>query len=93
MNKENNKKILDLIFSSIISEGGDGDALWLSKFTPIEELLKLIEEYNIENNTNWEVKREKNYLLWGINQEWAIITDDNEFFNSQPDWIILKINY
>jgi len=40
MNTENNKKVLDLIYSSIISEGGDGDAIWLSKHTPLNEIKK-----------------------------------------------------
>ncbi len=48
MNAENNKKVLDLIHSSIISEGGDGDAIWLSKHTPLSELNKLFDEHFID---------------------------------------------
>ncbi len=93
MNKDNNKKVLDLIHSSIISESGDGDALWLSKHTSLDEIIILINEYNIKNNIDWTVKKEKNYINWGTDQEWATITCDESFFNSQPDWIILRINY
>lgn len=93
MNKDNNKKVLDLIHSSITSESGDGDALWLSKHTSLDEIIILINEYNIKNNIDWTVKREKNYINWGTDQEWATITCDESFFNSQPDWIILRINY
>jgi hypothetical protein len=92
-----NKKVLDLIYSSIVSEGGDGDAIWLSKHTNLSELKVLIDEYNTSNNTGWEVEVEvevnKNCLNWGINQEWATITCDENFFNSQPSWIQLRINY
>jgi hypothetical protein len=88
-----NKKVLDLIHSSIISEGGDGDAIWLSKNTPLSELKMLIDEYNTSNNTGWKVEVNENYINWGIDQEWATITCDENFFNSQPNWIILRINY
>ena len=88
-----NKKVLDLIHSSIISEGGDGDAIWLSKHTPLSELKVLIDEYNTSNNTGWKVEVNENYINWGIDQEWATITCDENFFNSQPNWIILRINY
>ena len=93
MNIENNNKVLDLIFTSIISEGGDGDALWLSKYTELKDITILIENYNKEHNTGWEIQIEENRILWGINQEWAIITDDENLFNSQPSWITLRINY
>lgn len=93
MSTENNKIVLNLIHSSITSESGDGDAIWLSKYTPLDEIMILINEYNIKNNINWIVKKEKNYIHWGIDQEWATITCDENFFNSQPNWIVLRINY
>lgn len=37
-----NKKILDLMYHSVISEGGDGDAVWLSKHTKLADLIPLI---------------------------------------------------
>jgi hypothetical protein len=94
MNIVNNKKVLDLIYTSITSEGGDGDALWLSKHTSLDDLASLIGEYDGENKTGWSIQTpSENQLLWGKDQEWAIITNDKDFFNNQPDWIILKIDY
>ena len=93
MNTENNKKVLNLIHSSIISEGGDGDAIWLSKHTNLSELKVLIDEYNTSNNIGWKIEENENYISWGIDQEWALITCDENFFNSQPNWIVLRINY
>lgn len=85
---------MDLIYNSIISEGGDGDALWLSKYTLLPELETLMEEYNKEHNTGWEIIKEKDgSLTWGTGEEWAFITDSKDFFDSQPDWIVLKIDY
>jgi hypothetical protein len=86
-------KILDLIFNSIISEGGDGDAIWLSKHSPIEELAKLVKYYNALNTTGWEIIIKENHLLWGNDYEWAIVTNDKEFFVSQPAYLTLKIDY
>ena len=93
MDTNNNKKVLDLISTSIISEGGDGDALWLSKHTSPEDLMVIIEGYNQENGITWEVIKKEEHILWGSNQEWAIITDNESFFKSQPQYIILKIDY
>lgn len=89
-----NSKILDLIYSSIKSEGGDGDAIWLTKYTSLDKIKELIDEYDAANNTGWHLIRENNTTLyWGDDQEWATITDDENVFNSQPSWIILRINY
>ena len=52
-----------------------------------------IDEYNTSNNTGWKVEENENYIIWGIDQEWATITCDENFFNSQPSYIILRINY
>ena len=76
-----NKKILDLIYMSIMSEGGDGDAIWLSKHTSLDDLEPLIDEYNKTNNTRWKIEKSEKWVLWGIDQEWAIITDDEEYFD------------
>ena len=93
MGEELNIKVLELMWTSIKSECGDGDAIWLSKHTPLYELVVLINKFNVVNNTGWELKIYENHLVWGIDQEWAIITDDSYFFQEQPDWIILKIDY
>jgi hypothetical protein len=93
MNKIVNKKVLELIRASLESEGGDGDALWLSKYTSLEVLSELIHEFADENDIDWVLEEKGNHLLWGKDQEWVLITDDVDFFKSQPSWIILKIDF
>lgn len=93
MGNYNNMRVLDLMWTSIKSEGGDGDAIWLSKHTSLPELAYFIHKFNIENKTGWDLEVHPNHLIWGIDQEWALITDDRDFFESQPSWIILKIDY
>lgn len=86
-------KTIDLIYNSIISEGGDGDAYWLVKFTTLDHIHELLQEYNIKHNTGWIIDKKEGYTIWGGGQEWCIITDNKEFFNNCPSWIILKIEY
>lgn len=88
-----NDKILDSIYYSIISEGGDGDAIWLSKHTSLNDIKILLDKYNTSNNIDWNIEEKDNCLLWGIGEECAIITCDENFFNSQPNYITLRINY
>lgn len=85
--------ILDLMYTTIIAEGGDGDSLWLSKYLTLIDLVSIIESYNDNNKIDWEILLKENYLLWGSNQEWAIITDDEDFYNSQQPGSLLKIVY
>jgi hypothetical protein len=85
------KKIIDLLYSSVVAEGGDGDALWYTKYTPLINIPIALHNYNEEHNTGWIVLIKEDHILWGINQEWVMITDSKEFYNEQPDWIILKI--
>jgi len=86
------EKIIDLLYSSVVSEGGDGDALWLCKHTPLKDIILMLEKYNIDYNTGWKVMVSENRINWGDNQEWVIITDSKEIYDTEPDWIILKIN-
>jgi hypothetical protein len=84
---------LDLLYIFVIAEGGDGDAIWLSKHVSLDNLVDELKKYNIEKNTKWEIKIFDNHILWGRDQEWVIITDDKLFFESQPSWITLKLDY
>lgn len=87
------EKLLDLIFTSIISEGGDGDAIWLLKQIDIDILIPIIDEFNQKNNTNWIIETKDGYLFWGYGMEGAIITNNENLFNSFPNYITLKIIY
>lgn len=93
MGDDVNKIIIDLIYKSVTSEGGDGDAYWLSKYTKLTDLIALIDEYKEENNIDWELIIHDDYILWGTGQEWATITDSKGVFDERPDWIILNIDY
>lgn len=80
----NYQKIIDLLYSSVISEGGDGDAKWLSRFKTLDDIIVLLNEYNINNKTGWEININDGYILWGDNQEWVFITCDKDLFENEP---------
>ncbi len=93
MDKETIKKVLELIHHSVVCECGDRDAIWLCKHMPLDNVIEIINEVAVENNIRWQARRERDHIVWGRDQEWALITDSKEFFDSQPSWITLKINY
>ena len=88
-----------LIFINICS----ADAYWYSRFESIENVKKLIEEYNEEKKTGWIIDCEyENRFMWIPNieddeyeheQGYIMITDDETVFNNAPSYIVLKIKY
>lgn len=89
----NTNKIIDLLYTSVVAEGGDGDAVWLSKHTPLKDIIPMLEKYDADHNTGWSMRnQDANVISWGDNQEWVTITDSREVYNDQPAWIILRID-
>jgi hypothetical protein len=83
--------LLKVIFDEVLSAGGDGDAIWYSRFYNINEIKYLIEEFNAKQKFPWEIKIEEQTIHWGIDQEWAIITNDENLYNNAPPWIQFKL--
>ena len=48
-------KILEALYLLVLSDGGDGDAIWLLKSTPIKDIIPIIEKFNIAHQTNWSI--------------------------------------
>jgi hypothetical protein len=97
MNTQNNKNVLNLLYHSVISEGGDGDAIWLSKYTSLDEIFELLKIYTYDNHINWKIERVDGYIIWGYDdescstQEGVIITDKEDLFKNQRS--VLKLDY
>ena len=79
-------KLLDYLYHEVISSGGDGDALWYSKYYKISEILPLVHEYNKTLSFPWEVRIIDNCIEWGDYQEWVTITNDEEMYKNSPTW-------
>ena len=88
-----NELIIDLLYKSVISEGGDGDAIWLVKYTKLNDIVPLLEKYNLENKTNWIIDIREDSIHWGDNQEWVIIINNSTDFIESPTYTTLRINY
>jgi len=92
-NVDDRMKFLDLLVSIVRGECGDGDAIWLSKHISISDLVILIKKYNENSGLNWQIVKYDKYIAWGEGEQWIIITNDEMFFKSQPDCILIKIDF
>jgi hypothetical protein len=80
-------KILDLLYNECGRSGGDGDAAWYSRYHKLSDIIPVLEEYNSKLKFPHTIEhRDEKTLLWGDNQEWIIITNDVEVYNSLPEW-------
>lgn len=91
INNENKKhllKLIDWLFHEVKNSGGDGDALWYSKYYDVKDILVLIKEYNETLKYKWRVEFDENRKLisWWDNQESMIITNNEEIYKSAPSW-------
>jgi len=84
INLENTEQLIKFLFNAIISEGGDGSAIWLAKHNNINDIYSFICDYNVRNNINWEVSIDEDGIVWSDNQESITITTDEEWYNKQP---------
>ena len=74
-------KLIDYLFNNVRDEGGDGDALWCSRFFDIEDIFILVKEYN--NNLleqKWDLKLENDMITWWLDQSYIQITNDVNLF-------------
>jgi hypothetical protein len=86
-------KLIDFLYYEVLSAGGDGDALWYSKYYPVKDILPLIEEYNSKLKFKWEIKGDDKNIYWGESQEGMIITNDEEVYKKSPSWQQCLIKY
>lgn len=88
MNDEHLLKIIDLLYNECVSSGGDGDALWYSRFYTIDRILPLVRKYNSTLKCPFKIDiQDGKTIHWGDNQEWIIITTDELVYLSSPSCI------
>jgi hypothetical protein len=83
--------LIKWIYAEVIRSGGDGDALWYSKYYDVNDLFILIKEFNDTLRFKWEVNLDNHRITWGHGQEWIIVTNDKCLFENRPDWQQLTI--
>ena len=65
-NKEHIIKILDWLYEECVSSGGDGDALWYSRYYDVKDIFPILQEFN--NSLVFafkDLKLNGNTILWG----------------------------
>lgn len=95
-NKEHIATLLKWLVYQVKSSGGDGDAIWYSKFYSTDAILPLVEELN--KDVEWcidlvKMPCGKEYISWGVNQEGIIITNDERMWKERPFWQQCSIQY
>ncbi|MEK6880703.1 MAG: hypothetical protein AABY22_13885 [Nanoarchaeota archaeon] len=87
-NKQHLLKLIDWLFNEVISSGGDGDALWYSKYFDVKDILNLIKEYNEKLEHKWRIDFDETRKLisWWDDQESVLITNNEEIYKSAPSW-------
>ena len=89
-NKDHIKNLLSWILDEVISAGGDGDALWYSKFYSVDEILPIVEECN---KYGWKIEKHSDRISWWDNQEGITITNNEQHWNDAPSWQQVMIKY
>lgn len=72
--------ILKFLHQKTIEDGGDGEAVWLTKFYELKDISYIIEHENIE--PTWKIEINENYIRWFDDQEGIIITNNKNLYNS-----------
>ena len=81
-------KIIDLLYDECISAGGDGDAVWYSRFYGMDTILPLVREYNSKLKFPFEIQIvDEKTIHFGRNEEWIIITTDEFVYLQTPTWV------
>lgn len=91
--KKHIKNFLNFLLDEVVSSGGDGDALWYSRFYDIKDIYPIVEEVNKELNYSWKIKLEDDHINWGHHQEGIIITNNEEIYKNSPSWQQILIKY
>lgn len=84
------KELINWLIAEVISAGGDGDALWYSRYYHVDEILPILQECKLYNFT---IDKKENSILVGKDQEWFSITNNQEDWNNAPPWQQVKIWY
>lgn len=79
-------KLIDWLYNEVKSAGGDGDALWYSKYYDTADLLPLVKEYNEGLKRKWTIDYTGGLIHWWNGQEGILITNKEEVYKSAPSW-------
>lgn len=93
MNKEHILKLIDFLYCEVCSSGGDGDAIWFTRYYKLNDILEVVKEYNSTLMFPWEIEVGEMDIVWGTGEEWVHITTDQEIFDDSPSFVQFKLRY
>jgi len=85
-------RILKFLYEDVKDAGGDGDALWYTRYYSIDDILEVL---NVLNYPYFkiEVSDDKKTIFWGEGQEGIVITTDESIYLNAPKWQQILIKY
>ncbi len=100
IDEENTNRMLLLVkflIDEVLSAGGDGDAIWHSKYFDTKDIHRVIMT-KISTSPDimpdhWSVQLMDKSILIGGDQEWLFITNSKETFDQRPSWTQCAIQW
>lgn len=97
INKHNEEHLTTLIkwlFDEVISSGGDGYGLWISKRYSAKEIYEFIISNELFPKVfKYRHDKEYNYYIFSAYQEQLTITNDNSFMDYSSSGVDVKLIY
>ena len=90
-NRQHIITLINWIIDEVISAGGDGDALWYSKYYSIDDIYLLLKEIGFKHE--WKIEKHEDYISLSLWQEGIIITNNQKHWDEAPSWEQVMIRY
>lgn len=80
--------LIKWLHAEVLRSGGDGDAIWYSKFYWVNEILELVKGFNDTLSCKWDISfdEENGRIHWHLGQSSILITNNKEDFDNRPSW-------
>ena len=90
-NKDHILKLLDFLYCEVCSAGGDGDAIWYTRYYSILNIFEIVKEYNSSLKFPWDIELGETDIMWGTGEEWIHITTNQDIFDNSPSYFQVKM--
>lgn len=86
-NEDQIKILIQWLWDEVKSSGGDGDAIWYSRYYDVNDIFPLVDEFNREQKYSFEeCELVCDTIYWSDQQEGIIITNSKLLWDTIPDW-------
>ena len=87
------RTLIEFLHDEVCSSSGDGHSAWYVRYYDINDIKKLVKEYDDDHAIGWKIEDTKDGFNWGIDQEGVVFLDNKESFDTLPDWVQARIIY